>query len=445
MKGLVRLWWKHESGSMDEDLKPFRNDIDATAMSDYAHDNKCDVELYVEPKVNLGNAINIVDVIGEQKGNGVVADEIEGNVGEAYSDGGDVSSDDGDSVKGIHFDDSEEERMDGVDDGFNNVISEPQLDPNNATEDDVDGVTGGVRNLAKSLLVVAVDDVTNGPNLERPTRCLITPEMEKEHVIEDEYMTDELDSASDNSSDGEGRPAIVRFREDEEMTEKFKFKVGMEFSSLKQFKSAILEHNVLNGNEVKFKKNDARRCRVISKQKEKCKYLVLCSRVVRTTTFKIKTLLPKHTCGWAFWNKNANAEWVAKEVFDRMKNNKMQINDVVDDINQRFSVEIPGTGAFKARKLAVQLVEGDSSKQYSLLWSYSAELRRASNGNNCMLDIETLGPGLQPSFGRYYICFYGCKKAINNACRPFIGLDGCHLKNQYEGILLIVVGRDPND
>jgi len=219
----------------------------------------------------------------------------------------------------------------------------------------------------------------------------------------------------------------------------------MEFSSLKQFKSAILEHNVLNGNEVKFKKNDARRCRVICKQKEKCKYLVLCSRVVRTTTFKIKTLLPKHTCGWAFWNKNANAEWVAKEVFDRMKNNKMQINDVVDDINQRFSVEIPGTGAFKARKLAVQLVEGDSSKQYSLLWSYSAELRRASNGNNCMLDIETPGLILQPRFGRYYICFDGCKKAINNACRPFIGLDGCHLKNQYGGILLIVVGIDPND
>lgn len=31
------------------------------------------------------------------------------------------------------------------------------------------------------------------------------------------------------------------------------------------------------------------------------------------------------------------------------------------------------------------------------------------------------------------------------ACRPFICLDGCHLKNKYGGILLIVVGRGPND
>jgi hypothetical protein len=42
------------------------------------------------------------------------------------------------------------------------------------------------------------------------------------------------------------------------------------------------------------------------------------------------------------------------------------------------------------------------------------------------------------------VCFDGCKRAIN-ACRPFIGLDGCHLKNKYGGILLIAVGRDPND
>jgi hypothetical protein len=30
-------------------------------------------------------------------------------------------------------------------------------------------------------------------------------------------------------------------------------------------------------------------------------------------------------------------------------------------------------------------------------------------------------------------------------CRPFIGVDGCHLKTKYGGILLIAVGRDPND
>jgi len=52
---------------------------------------------------------------------------------------------------------------------------------------------------------------------------------------------------------------------------------------------------------------------------------------------------------------------------------------------------------------------------------------------------------LEPRFGRFYLCLDGCKRALKIACRPFIGVDGCHLKNKYGGQLLIAVGRDPND
>ncbi|KAI5417584.1 hypothetical protein KIW84_042262 [Lathyrus oleraceus] len=38
----------------------------------------------------------------------------------------------------------------------------------------------------------------------------------------------------------------------------------------------------------------------------------------------------------------------------------------------------------------------------------------------------------------------GLKKGITTSCRPFIGVDGCHLKTKFEGTLLIAVGRDPN-
>lgn len=34
---------------------------------------------------------------------------------------------------------------------------------------------------------------------------------------------------------------------------------------------------------------------------------------------------------------------------------------------------------------------------------------------------------------------------MKRTCIPFIGLDGCNLKNKYGGILLISVRRDPND
>lgn len=158
----------------------------------------------------------------------------------------------------------------------------------------------------------------------------------------------------------------------------------------------------------------------------------------------MKTLKPKHTCGMVIENKNAKSEWVAKKILGRMTNdNDMKLDQVIDEVSTRYSTEILACRAFRARQIARQLVEGDSSRQYSLLWSYSAELHRASSGNRCKLVIDRPGPGLQPRFGRYYVCFDGCKRALN-ACRPFIGLDGCHLKKKYGGILLIAVGRDPN-
>lgn len=39
----------------------------------------------------------------------------------------------------------------------------------------------------------------------------------------------------------------------------------------------------------------------------------------------------------------------------------------------------------------------------------------------------------------------GCNKALATACKSFIGVDGCHLKNKYGGIQLAVFHRDLND
>ncbi|KAI5397426.1 hypothetical protein KIW84_063295 [Lathyrus oleraceus] len=81
----------------------------------------------------------------------------------------------------------------------------------------------------------------------------------------------------------------------------------------------------------------------------------------------------------------------------------------------------------------------------SLLWSYGVELRRASQGNTFKLNIGIPTFGLQPWAERCNVCFDGTKKALTLTCRSFIGLNRYHLKNTYDGIWLVVVGRDAND
>ncbi|CAL2239681.1 unnamed protein product [Prunus armeniaca] len=48
-------------------------------------------------------------------------------------------------------------------------------------------------------------------------------------------------------------------------------------------------------------------------------------------------------------------------------------------------------------------------------------------------------------FKHLYICLEPLKRWFKMNCRPFIGLDVCHLKGVYDGQLLIAVGIDPNN
>lgn len=54
-------------------------------------------------------------------------------------------------------------------------------------------------------------------------------------------------------------------------------------------------------------------------------------------------------------------------------------------------------------------------------------------------------PRIIPRFDRCYVCFDRTKKAMRFPSRSFIGLYGCHLKHGYDGLLIIDVGRAPND
>ncbi|XP_058725696.1 uncharacterized protein LOC131596990 [Vicia villosa] len=114
-------------------------------------------------------------------------------------------------------------------------------------------------------------------------------------------------------------------------------------------------------------------------------------------------------------------------------------------MRHNYRVGITVGRAWKEKMIARQMIEGDADKQYSNLWRYAAELHRVSAGNTVKINIERPSPSIQPRFGSFYFCFEGCKQGFIHGCRPFIGVDGCHLKTKYGGELLIAVGRDPND
>ena len=48
-------------------------------------------------------------------------------------------------------------------------------------------------------------------------------------------------------------------------------------------------------------------------------------------------------------------------------------------------------------------------------------------------------------FKRMYIRYNVQKVGFLSGCKPFIGLDGCHLKSRFDGQLLSATVKDGND
>lgn len=66
--------------------------------------------------------------------------------------------------------------------------------------------------------------------------------------------------------------------------------------------------------EIKFAENDKWRVRAVCKFNKKCGYTIFVSRVVRTTTFRVGTICPEHTCGRVCAKKSFKSKQVAKVV-----------------------------------------------------------------------------------------------------------------------------------
>ncbi|XP_058783754.1 uncharacterized protein LOC131658483 [Vicia villosa] len=328
-------------------------------------------------------------------------------------------------VNGIIFEDSEEERTKALDEGF--VEVEKALEGSSRTI--INRKKFGTKSSA-----LAPTKVVGGYKRKA----------DFEKVNDDDYVSDELGSSDPDDSDKETGPKYEKFRK-EQLTKDYEFKLGMEFNALVEFKNAIREWSVLNGREIKFVKNDKVRVRV--ECRSKCGFLAHVSKVGDRHTYQLKTWVGTHTCARVLNNKSANSQWVAKAVVEKLHSvEKVRVSEIMStDMRRNHSVGITKGKAWKAKEIAEQIIEGDAARQYAMLWSYAAELRRVSVGNTCKINVERPSPTLQPRFGKFYFCFDGCKKGFSMACRPFIGVDGCHLKTKYGGQLLVAVGRDPND
>lgn len=93
---------------------------------------------------------------------------------------------------------------------------------------------------------------------------------------------------------------------------------------------------------------------------DKCGFEIFCSKVGRSTTYKVKTYRPKNICGRAFKNINATSKWVSKVVVESLRTrNDVKLAQIIDDVRFKYSIGICLVVAWKARMIARAIVDRD--------------------------------------------------------------------------------------
>nr|GMD99031.1 Zinc knuckle family protein [Ipomoea batatas] len=86
----------------------------------------------------------------------------------------------------------------------------------------------------------------------------------------------------------------------------------MVFNSTREFKWAVEYHDALRHKDVKFKKNEARRVRVVCRHNNTCKWSIFGSKSNPNCPFTIKTYNQVHSCGNQDENKVVTSGFLAK-------------------------------------------------------------------------------------------------------------------------------------
>ncbi|KAK4392728.1 hypothetical protein Sango_2050600 [Sesamum angolense] len=189
------------------------------------------------------------------------------------------------------------------------------------------------------------------------------------------------------------------------------FEIGIIFSSKSDFKDAMYGHAVKTRRSLKIIKNDSRRIYAIC-DGEGCEWRINALKVIDS----FKTDPNRATKGFR--------------------------KDVIKDIRCNVSKY----QAYRAKRNALNAIDGATDDQFALLWDYDEELRKSNPRSNVIMMMTDSHDGnVNKKFAKFYVMFVALRVGFLSGCRPIIGVDGCHLKGPHGWVLLTAVSIDPNN
>ncbi|KAK2634600.1 hypothetical protein Ddye_029392 [Dipteronia dyeriana] len=96
-----------------------------------------------------------------------------------------------------------------------------------------------------------------------------------------------------------------------------------------------------------------------------------------------------------------------------------------------------------AKRIVLENLKPDHTKAYGKLRQYGNEIHVTNLRSDVFVAMNPNVVSNNLTFFRFYLSFSVCKTGFVNGC-PMIGVDGCHLTCQFEGVLLSATAIDRN-
>ncbi|KAL0356419.1 UNVERIFIED_CONTAM: hypothetical protein Sradi_4088800 [Sesamum radiatum] len=273
-------------------------------------------------------------------------------------------------------------------------------------------------------------------------------------VSENESDVDEDKNEDDDESEDPMKNYLHRdmYEGAEGEDHKIHLEQGMIFENVDKFREVLRDYVVQEGFLIVRLKNE--RTRVTCKcAADGCSWRIHASPLSDKVTFAIKSLKAEHTCVRVKTMKEANSSWMSKRLLQVLRENPdMKARGIRHEL-QKYGIDPPYMQLYRAKKKALEQIDGSYGDSYSRLPHYAEMVRRSNHGSIVKLqynhdenDDELVSSiPVVPSFKRIFVGLDALKKGFLQGCSPFLGFDGCHLKGPYGGVLLAAIGLDGNN
>lgn len=226
--------------------------------------------------------------------------------------------------------------------------------------------------------------------------------------------------------------------------EKMKLKLGHTFYTVYDFRNVWKAFAIKNGFILKRLKNEKSRvmCKCAAND---CTWRIYAGPTWDRLYFQTKTYNPTHKCGRVFDNYEANSAWIAAKFLHLFKENlNLYIKVIASELFRKYKVTCPPLRLYRARNKALRHLGANHKASYNKLERYIAAIMYTNPSSIANLQIEWTLVNDKPTFTRFFICFNAQRRGYFDGCKQFIGLDGCHLRGPFKGVLLAAIIMDSN-